>query len=641
MCGLTGFVDFARGTAADLLSERVEAMSETLRHRGPDDGGVWVDADAGVALGFRRLAIIDLTDLGHQPMVSSSGRYVIVFNGEVYNFRELRDALTAAGTPFTGSSDTEVILEAIQAWGLEAAVGRFVGMFAIALWDRQERTLHLVRDRIGVKPLYWGRQGNLLLFGSELKALRAHPGWTPEIDRGALAAYFRHAYVPAPFSIYRGIGKLMPGTIVSIGPDGTDSTVTYWSLAAQREAGGADPLDATEDEAADKLDQLLRESVALRMVADVPLGAFLSGGIDSSTVVAQMQALSPQPVKTFTIGFEDASFDEAKDAKRVAEHLGTDHTELTVTSDEAQGIIPSLAEMYDEPFADASQVPTALVSELARRDVTVSLSGDGGDELFGGYDRYPRGQGLWTLMRRIPMPLRPLVAGVLGAVPLSAWDALFSITPERVTPGQKGHAMRWLADNLASGDFNAFFRRLVSTWDTPETLVPGAAEAVSPFWDGGGAPANVLEHMMYLDSVTYLPDGILAKLDRASMAFGLEARDPLLDHRIFEFAWRLPVDYRIRGGKGKWLLRKVLARYVPPELTERPKRGFSLPIGDWLRGPLRDWAEDLLSEKRLGEDGILNPAAVATAWKGLLAGDAATDARIWAVLMFQAWRARW
>ena len=640
MCGLTGFVDFVRGTAAETLRERAEAMSETLRHRGPDDGGVWVDADAGVAMGFRRLSIIDLTDHGHQPMVSSSGRYVIVFNGEVYNYRELRDELTPAGARFTGSSDTEVILEAIQAWGLEAAVRRFVGMFAIALWDRKERALHLVRDRIGVKPLYWGRQGNLLLFGSELKALRAHPNWTPEIDRGALAAYFRHAYIPAPFSIYRGIGKLIPGTIISIGPDGMDSTTTYWSLAAVSEAGGADPLDATEDEAADRLDALLRESVELRMVSDVPLGAFLSGGIDSSTVVAHMQALNSQPVKTFTIGFEDDSFNEAKDAKRVAEHLGTDHTELYVTPAEAQEVIPRLPEWYDEPFADASQVPTALVSRLARRQVTVSLSGDGGDELFGGYDRYPRGLGLWTLMQRIPPPLRPFVAGGLRAVPMPAWSALFSITPERITPGQKGHAMRWLAGNLATGDFSAFFRRLVSTWDAPETLVPGAAEAVSPFWDDGG-PGNVLEHMMYLDSVTYLPDDILAKLDRASMAFGLEARDPLLDQRLFEFAWRLPVNYRVRGDKGKWLLRKVLARYVPPELMERPKQGFSLPIGDWLRGPLRGWAENLLSEGRLSEDEILNPAAVASAWKGLLAGDSATDARIWVVLMFQAWRERW
>ncbi len=640
MCGLTGFIDFTRSTPADVLRGRVGAMAETLRHRGPDDDGVWVDAEAGVALGFRRLSIIDLSAQGHQPMVSASGRHVIVFNGEVYNFPELRDELAAAGTRFKGSSDTEVILEAIEAWGLEQAVRRFIGMFAIALWDRKERTLHLVRDRIGVKPLYWGRQGNLLIFGSELKALRAHPDWTPEIDRNALAAYFRFAYVPAPFSIYKGIGKLMPGTIVSIGPDGKEKTTTYWSLAGVREAGKANPLTASAEEATDELDRLIRDSVKMRMVADVPLGAFLSGGIDSSTVVAAMQAESGQPVKSFTIGFEEEAVNEARDAKRVAEHLGTDHTELMVRPGEAREIIPRLAEMYDEPFADSSQIPTALVSQLARREVTVSLSGDGGDELFGGYDRYLQAPRIWAVLQRIPSPLRPAVAGVMRGLPLVAWNALFSVLPARFTPGQKGRTIRWLAEHLASGDFEAFFRRLVSIWDAPEALVPGAADAGSPVWEEN-TEGDIRERMMYLDSLTYLPDDILAKLDRASMAFGLEAREPLLDHRIFEFAWRLPADFRIRGAKGKWLLRRVLARYVPPELTERPKMGFSLPLGDWLRGPLRDWAEELLTEKRLSEDGVLDPAAVGGAWGKLLRNEPAADARIWSVLMFQAWQERW
>ncbi|MAF96907.1 MAG: asparagine synthase (glutamine-hydrolyzing) [Rhodospirillaceae bacterium] len=641
MCGLTGFVDFTRSAAAETLTQRAEAMAETLRHRGPDDKGAWVDAEAGIALGFRRLSIIDLSAQGHQPMLSASGRYVIVFNGEVYNFRELKGELESAGIRFKGSSDTEVILEAIEAWGLEAAVRRFIGMFAIALWDRHERTLHLVRDRIGVKPLYWGRRGKLLLFGSELKALRAHPDWTPEIDRGALAAYFRHSYVPSPFSIYKGIEKLMPGSIVSIGPDGRKTTVTYWSLEKVRDAGRADLLDVSDDEAADGLDALIRESVGLRMISDVPLGAFLSGGIDSSTVVAEMQAQSSQPVKTFTIGFEDDAVNEAQDARRIADHLGTDHTELVVRPAEAREVIPRLAEMYDEPFADASHIPTALVSRLARRDVTVSLSGDGGDELFGGYDRYIRGRDLWAALGKIPAPVRPLVGEALRAVPIALWNALFSMTPEKITPGQKGHTMHWLAGNLASGDFNEFFRRLVSTWDDPETLVPGAAEAASPFWAGGGTIDNVLERMMHLDSVTYLPDDILAKLDRASMTFSLEAREPLLDHRLFDFAWRLPERFRFRESQGKWLLKKVLTRYVPPGLWERPKQGFSLPLGDWLRGPLREWAEELLAEKRLAEDGILDPACVGTAWKGLLAGNPASDARIWTVLMFQAWRQRW
>lgn len=640
MCGLTGFVDFTRSMSEDALREKVGVMAETLRHRGPDDDGAWVDAEAGVAIGFRRLSIIELSALGHQPMASASGRYVIVFNGEVYNFRQLKGELESAGNGFKGSSDTEVIVEAIEAWGLEKALGRFIGMFAIALWDRRERILHLVRDRIGVKPLYWGRQGNLVLFGSELKALRAHPDWTPEIDRGALAAYFRHSYVPAPLSIYKGIGKLMPGTIVSIGPDGRETTVTYWSLEKVREAGRSERLDVSEDEAADGLDALIRESVGLRMISDVPLGAFLSGGIDSSTVVAEMQAQSSRPVKTFTIGFEEDAVNEAKDALRVAEHLGTDHTELIVRPAEAREVIPRLADMYDEPFADASQIPTALVSQLARRNVTVSLSGDGGDELFGGYDRYIQGHDLWASLRKIPAPVRPLVGGALRAVPIALWNAFFSVTPGKITPGQKGRTMHWLGKNLTDSDFNAFFHRLVSTWDAPQSLVPGAKETKAPFWTSRD-DGEILERMMYLDSVTYLPDDILAKLDRASMAFSLEAREPLLDHRIFEFAWRLPISMRFREGRGKWLLRQVLARYVSPELTERPKQGFSLPLGDWLRGPLREWAEELLSEKHLSEDGILDPAAVGTAWKGLLGNEPATDARIWSVLMFQAWRERW
>lgn len=641
MCGLTGFIDLSRSTDADTLRRHAETMAETILHRGPDDGGTWADAEAGIALGFRRLSIIDLSEHGHQPMSSGSGRHMIVFNGEVYNFRALKQELEAQGVSFTGGSDTEVILEAIEAWGLEKAVERFVGMFAIALWDRQEKTLHLIRDRIGVKPLYWGRQGNLLLFGSELKALRAHPGWTPDIDRGALAAYFRHAYVPAPYSIYSGIEKLLPGTFVSIGPDGETRKTAYWSLTDIRVTNKKSPFRGSDDEVADELDRLIRESVDLRMISDVPLGAFLSGGIDSSTVVAVMQALSDRPVKTFTIGFEDAAFNEAENAKAVAKHLGTDHTELYVRPAEARDVIPRLADVYDEPFADSSQIPTTLVSQLARKDVTVSLSGDGGDELFGGYDRYLQGQSLWKKLRTVPAPLRPVLAALFRATPVSAWNALFAVMPSALTPGQKGDTMHWLAGNLTSGNFDALFQRLVSTWNEPETLVPGAVEAISPFWDKGNTPTGTLERMMYLDSVTYLPDDIMAKLDRASMAFGLEAREPLLDHRIFEFAWRLPENLKFRNGTGKWLLRKVLGRYVPPNLTDRPKQGFSLPIGDWLKGPLRDWAEDLLSEDKLAADGLLDPAVVRSTWKRLLDGHSGTDARIWTVLMAQAWRERW
>jgi asparagine synthase (glutamine-hydrolysing) len=487
-----------------------------------------------------------------------------------------------------------------------------------------------------------------VLFGSELKALRAHPGWTPVLNRNALAAYFRHAYVPAPHSIYQGIGKVMPGTIVTVSADGRATTRTYWSMAAARDTGKAAPLDVGEDEATDALDRLIRDSVELRMVSDVPLGAFLSGGVDSSTVVTHMQALSSRPVKTFTIGFKEAAVNEAEKAKRVAAHLGTDHTELYVTPDEARAVIPNLAEWYDEPFADASQIPTALVSRLARGAVTVSLSGDGGDEAFGGYDRYLQGRNLWARLSAIPVPLRPVLAGLVRALPVAAWNALFSVAPRRLTPGQKGRTMHWLAGNLTSGDFDALFRRLVGIWDMPEALVPGVREALAPAWEGNAnSPVNdagetdVIERMMYLDSVTYLPDDILAKLDRASMAFGLEAREPLLDHRIFEFAWRLPVSFRVRGTVGKRLLRRVLARYVPPALTDRPKQGFSLPLGDWLRGPLREWAEELMSEKRLSDGWVLDPKPIRDAWQRLLAREPGADARVWTVLMFQAWRARW
>ena len=640
MCGLAGFIDAGAATDAREMESQVRGMVETLVHRGPDDQGVWVDAATGFAVGLRRLAVLDLTPAGHQPMLSNDEQLVLAFNGEIYNHRSLRTELEQNGISFRGTSDTEVMLAAISTWGLEQAIERFIGMFAFALWDRRTRTLHLVRDRIGVKPLYWGRHGKHLLFGSELKALRAHPGFLPEIDSDALAAYFRFAYVPTPYSIYKGVRKLTPGTIVSIDSQGQETVRSYWSMAATVTAGLTDPLEISEAEATEELDKLLRDAVECRMIADVPLGAFLSGGIDSSAVTAVMQSLGSQPVKTFSIGFEEDSINEAACAKAVAGHLNTDHTELYVTPDEARSVIPDLATWYDEPFADSSQIPTALVSRLARRDVTVALTGDGGDEFFGGYDRYPQGRALWSRIGAIPAPLRPLMAGLMRAIPIAAWNGLFSLTPNRMTPGQRGRTMHWLAGNMVSRDFDAFFRRLVSIWDAPEALVTGSQEATSPVWDGA-APGDVVERMMYLDGVSYLPDDIMAKVDRATMAFSLEARQPLLDHRICEFAWRLPMDWKLRGGEGKRILKNVLNRYVPSELTQRPKQGFSVPLRAWLRGPLREWAKDLTAADRLERAGILDSGSVQREWKRLDAGAAGADARLWAVVMFESWRERW
>ena len=644
MCGITGFWQRPDGDEIALRA-LARTMAERLAHRGPDDAGEWADERCGLGLGFRRLAIVDLSPTGRQPMQSASGRYVIAFNGEVYNFGALRAELERLGHRFRGTSDTEVMLAAVEAWGLVRAVARFVGMFAIALWDREERTLHLVRDRLGIKPLYYGWPNGTFLFGSELKALAAHPAFRGEIDRDALALYMRHGYVPAPYAIYRGIRKLPPGTILTLRAQADEAVmpVPFWSAREVVEAGHADPFTGSESEAVAALDALLREAVALRMVADVPLGAFLSGGIDSSTVVALMQAQSDRPVKTFTIGFDETGYDEAAHAAAVARHLGTDHTALVVTPAEARTVIPRLPTMFDEPFADSSQIPTFLVSELARRHVTVSLSGDGGDELFGGYNRYFWGRTIWQRVGRLPPRARAFGTRALTAVSPADWDRLFArlapVLPNGLrqrTPGDKLHK---LAEVLAAERPDELYLGLVSHWKRPAEVVVGASEPPTALTDPArwAALPDFTQRMMFLDLIGYLPDDILTKVDRASMAVSLEARVPLLDHRVVAFAASLPLGMKIRDGQGKWPLRQVLDQYVPRELVERPKMGFGVPIDAWLRGPLRGWADELLDERRLRDEGFLHPAPIRQKWREHLAGTRNWQQRLWNVLQFQAW----
>jgi asparagine synthase (glutamine-hydrolysing) len=624
-------------------------MADQLVHRGPDDSGVWVDAEAGIALGFRRLAIVDLSPTGHQPMTSSSGRYVMVFNGEVYNFGELRKDLESRGHGFRGHSDTEVMLEAVSEWGLEAAVRKFVGMFAFALWDRRERVLHLVRDRLGIKPLYCGWQGKTFLFGSELKALRAHPDFDPEINRGVLTLYLRYGYIPQPYSIYQGIWKLPPGHILSLRAGAQTSsdlpgTALYWSLKEVFENGTTNPFRGSEGEAIEELDRLLRESVRLRMIADVPLGAFLSGGIDSSTVVALMQAQSNRPVKTFTIGFHEQEFNEAAHAKTVAAHLGTEHTELYVTPKEAMDVIPKLPTLYDEPFADSSQIPTYLVSAMTRRHVTVSLSGDGGDELFGGYQRYTNARQFWETVRWFPHFTRKALARFIRVCKPATYDRLIGglgpLLPRLARPSSVGERMYRLADVMTVRNPEELYRHLVSYWKSPTEVVLNAKEAPTILTQPSdwARLADISQRMMFLDLATYLPDDILAKVDRASMGVSLEARMPILDHRVVEFAARIPISMKIRSGQGKWLLRQVLYRYVPRELVERPKMGFSVPIEDWLRGPLRDWAEGLLNQDRMQREGFFRSEPIRELWAEHLSGQRNWQGHLWNVLMFQAWQ---
>jgi asparagine synthase (glutamine-hydrolysing) len=647
MCGITGFLDTRRDNTTAELDARVTRMSDAIIHRGPDDNGSWVDAATGVALGFRRLAIVDLTPTGHQPMISNSGRYVMVFNGEIYNYAEIRNQLITSGITFRGTSDSEVMVEAIDSWGLITSVKRFNGQFAFALWDRKDRMLHLVRDRVGVKPLYYGWFGKALLFGSELKSLRANSDFRGEINRDALTLFMRHNYIPAPYSIYQNVYKQVPGTILTFPMDRPGllpEPEVFWSSRETVEAGLANPFPGTDDEAVEQLDSLLHESVRLRMMADVPLGAFLSGGVDSSTIVALMQSESSQPVKTFTIGFKEDDYNEAEHARKVAAHLKTDHTELIVTPQEAQAVIPKISALYDEPFSDSSQIPTYLVSEMTRKHVTVSLSGDGGDELFAGYNRYFWGRDIWSRIGWMGSGLRGAMAGGMRVLSPQSWDSVFRrlkpILPNELRVPSAGEKMQKLSDVVAVDSEQSLYRHLVSHWKHPEEIVLGGKEPVTPLTDSKNWPRipDFTRWMMYMDQITYLPDDILAKVDRASMGVSLEARVPFLDdHRVIEFAWRLPMSMKIRNGQGKWILRQVLDKYVPKELIERPKMGFGIPMDSWLRGPLREWAEDLLDETRMREEGYINPIPVQKYWNDHISGRHNYQYYLWDVLVFQDW----
>lgn len=627
MCGLTGFWHFRATESEQEVSERVRRMADTLTHRGPDDWGAWVDPAVGIAFGFRRLSVIDLTPSGHQPMLSEDNRWVIMFNGEIYNYRDLRIELEQCGFRFRGTSDTEVILAACSAWGAQTAIPRLWGMFAITLWDRKEGILLLARDRLGKKPLYYTQMGHVFMFGSELKALKAHPAFKGEIDRDALTLYSRYGYIPAPYCIYQNVRKLPPGHYAVVTNGMAPRLHCYWNAREMVETGLTNPVSFSDIEAVEELDHLLRDAVARRMIADVSLGALLSGGVDSSTVVALMQAQSSRPVKTFSIGFQIADYNEAKWAKAVAQHLGTEHTELYVTPEEAQAVIPQLPDLYDEPFADSSQIPTYLVCELARRYVTVSLSGDGGDELFSGYNRYGQAEKIWTRLRSVPLPVRRMLAKAFHCLRAgSASDRLLRLSP-------------WLSVN----NENELYQRFVSLWNEPGELINDGHEPETPWLDSSLSVnlPNFTERMMYLDLVTYLPDDILVKLDRASMGVSLEGRCPLLDHRVVEWVWRLPLALKARDHQRKWLLKQLLYRYVPATLIERPKMGFGIPMDVWLRGPLRDWAESLLDERRLRQEGFFCTELIQHSWDAHLSGRRDEQHRLWVVLMFQAWYERW
>ncbi len=649
MCGIAGLL--TRTPNVTNIIKSAEGMIATLAHRGPDDTGIWKDLSAGISLAHRRLSILDLTPEGHQPMSSADGRYIIVFNGEIYNHGQLRKELESSNLfqennnpdiKWRGHSDTEVILAAFMRWGVVEAIKRFTGMFAFALWDRKEKQLYLVRDRIGEKPLYFGWVNETFLFGSELKALRAYPGWRDDIDRDALALFMQFNYIPAPNTIYKGISKLEPGCIAKISGKGKGHDVEvqrYWSM---QEVVSQPRQKINDKTAVEYTESLLSLSVKRQMVADVPLGAFLSGGIDSSLIVTLMQNQSVRPVRTFTIGFNESSYNEANHALAVAKHLGTEHTEFYVSPQDAMDVIPLLPTLYDEPFADSSQIPTFLVSRMTQEHVSVSLSGDGGDEFFGGYNRYSWGQNIWDRIKLFPLPLRRAFASVLRSPSPHTWDRLFSIfkymLPTRYRYSSAGDKLHKLAKLLGTISPNDIFIELISLWEG-EGIVLGSKVKTTATTDQSQWPDNLgfTEFMMYMDSKTYLPDDIMVKVDRAAMGVSLESRAPFLDHELIEYAWSLPLNMKIRDGQGKWLLRQILYKYVPENLIERPKMGFGIPIDSWLRGPLRSWAEDLLDETRMRNSGYLNTRAIRKKWDEHLSGKRNWQYHLWGVLMFQAW----
>ncbi len=647
MCGINGFFNTSTTLSASVV---IEQMNRAIEHRGPDATSSWQDESTGLMFGHRRLAIQDLSPAGAQPMHSQDDRYVLIFNGEIYNHFQLRERLANENKAPTwrGHSDTETILAALTAWGIEATLQAMVGMFAIALWDHKHQVLTLARDRMGEKPFYWGWQGDALYFSSELQGLKANPAFKTDINRDAITLLLRHNCIPAPFSIYSGIEKLRPGhwiqlPLTDLNKAKAAKSKAYWSFNAIVEAGLANPFTGSPEQAVSTLESTLTQSIGEQMLSDVPLGAFLSGGIDSSTIVALMQAQSLRPVKTFTIGFEDKGYNEAKHAQAVADHLKTEHTELYIQPKDALAVIPKLPHIYSEPFSDSSQIPTFLVSQLASQHVTVSLSGDGGDELFGGYNRYLMAQRIWNKSRKLPKPMRQVIAKLLTTLPPKRWDTILDLfspmMPERLrirTPGDKAHK---LAGVLSLNSEKDFYQTLTSHWQHPEQLVIGATEPKTLVSDPACWPAtDSFEHaMMAMDAQTYMTDDILVKVDRAAMANSLETRVPLLDHRVVELAWQMPLDYKIRHGEGKWLLKQVLFNHVPRELIERPKMGFGIPLHDWLRGSLRDWAEALLDEKLLIKQGYFHPAPIRKMWQEHLSGAYNHQSQLWDILMFQAW----
>ena len=640
MCGFAGFIGFS-GFSKDSLESTASSMADAISHRGPDDFGIWCDDSAEVLLTHRRLSILDISRAGHQPMVSPSGRFVIAYNGEIYNHNDLRAKLkgTRQKENWKGGSDTETLLALIEADGVASALDQIVGMFAFALWDKKERSLYLARDRMGEKPLYYGWQKSVFLFGSELKALRVHPTFVGEVDRDSIALQLRHNCIPAPYSIYKGINKLPPGEFLKFSESnigkperGLPKPQKYWSFFDIAKSGEGSRFKGSESSAIFELDRLLTRSVGEQMVADVPLGAFLSGGIDSSAVVALMQKQSSVPIKTFSIGFNESGYDEAIYAKKVANHLGTNHTELYVSSEQAIDVIHRLPWLYDEPFSDSSQIATFLVSEMTRQSVKVALSGDGGDELFGGYNRYFKTHQWWDKINLMPKSARKLMSKSLLSIPPGVWDRVGFFAS-----GISGNSISKLAGVLSVSDSAFLYRHFITHWDNTAEIVINGKEGKTEVSNPSIALNSVVEQMMALDTLTYLPDDILTKVDRAAMGVSLETRIPLLDHRVVEFAWKLPLSMKIYNGQGKWILRQLLYQYIPKELIERPKMGFGVPIDSWLRGPLRDWAESLLDESRLRQEGYFYPEPIRKKWEEHISGKRNWQYLLWDVLMFQAW----
>lgn len=643
MCGFAGFIDFNNNDICN-FHDTLNAMGDAIYSRGPDSAGVWYDSKDSVGFVHRRLAIVDLSEAGHQPMASCSERYRLAYNGEVYNHQAMRHELEQLSPrQWRGHSDTETLLAGIEQWGLKVTLQKAIGMFSLVLWDNQTKQLQLARDRFGEKPLYYGEQDGRFLFGSQLNALRAHPAFQPEINRDAIALLLRHNYIPAPYSIYQHIYKLVPGSILTLTADQQIYTESYWSARDVMERSARKEDNAPVEQQLIELEQTLKQAVARQMVADVPLGAFLSGGVDSSLIVALMQAQSTKPVKTFSIGFDDPRFNEAEFAKSVAKHIGTEHTELYVTAEDALAVIPKLADIYDEPFSDSSQIPTFLVSQIARQHVTVSLSGDAGDELFCGYNRYLLTARLWNKINSVPILLRRILAVMLAVIPVKAWNSISKILPMKAQMSNFGDKLHKAAAVLTCRDVEELYLGLVSHWQKPEEIVLGSKEPKTVLTDPDRKAkfSDPILQMMAQDTLSYLPDDILVKVDRAAMAVSLETRVPFLDHEVLEHAWRLPKELKLNEGQSKWCLRQILYRYVPKSLIERPKMGFAVPLDSWLRGPLRGWAEDLLDETRLLEEGFFNADLVRKMWQEHLSGKRNWQYQLWDILMFQAWYQRY